>query len=59
MDEQPQEFEETERVFYPEEQRQANLARLLKVMGAPPPAGELELAHRRDEEFAARSSHAA
>ncbi|MFI9845089.1 hypothetical protein ACIHFD_49280 [Nonomuraea sp. NPDC051941] len=59
MDEQPQEFEEPERVPYPEEQRLANLDALRALLGGPPPAEALELARRRDEEFAARRSHAA
>lgn len=50
---------EQERVLYPEAQRQANLAKLLEVLGAPPPVEAIELAVQRDAEFAARRSHAA
>ncbi|WP_327591282.1 hypothetical protein OHA25_60120 (plasmid) [Nonomuraea sp. NBC_00507] len=50
---------EQERVPYPEDQRQANLAKLLEVLGGPPPAEAIELAVQREAEFAARRSHAA
>ncbi|TDD21608.1 hypothetical protein [Nonomuraea diastatica] len=49
---------EQERIRYPEEKRQANLARLLEVLGAPPPAEALELAARSEAELATRP-HAA
>ncbi|MFC7723079.1 hypothetical protein [Nonomuraea recticatena] len=50
---------EEERRAYPEERRQANLDLLRHIMGGEPPVEMLELARQRDEEFAARRSHAA
>ncbi|MFI6298864.1 hypothetical protein ACIBEJ_45255 [Nonomuraea sp. NPDC050790] len=58
MDEQPGAVDE-ERVPYPEEHRQANLAKLRELMGGEPSAEMLELVRQRDEEFAARRSTAA
>ncbi|GHE31716.1 hypothetical protein GCM10017673_38090 [Streptosporangium violaceochromogenes] len=51
--------QEQEPLVYTDEQRDHDLALLLDVMGAEPPAEMLDLAHRRDEEFAARRAHAA
>ncbi|MFI6485101.1 hypothetical protein ACIBH1_44825 [Nonomuraea sp. NPDC050663] len=45
-------------VPYPEEHRQANLAKLRELMGEPSPE-MLELVRARDEEFAARRNSAA
>ncbi|HEX4816574.1 MAG TPA: hypothetical protein VFV66_27855 [Nonomuraea sp.] len=58
MDE-PQENEDPERVHYPEEQRQANLAKLRELLGGPPPADMIEFAQRCEDELAARRFHAA
>lgn len=52
--------EPEEKRIYSEERRADTLATLRDIMGGPPPADMLELAERRDEEFAARrAAHAA
>lgn len=47
-----------ERVEYPEEQRAADMATLLEIMGGAPDPKALELALKVDEAFAARRSAA-
>ncbi|MEV4477327.1 hypothetical protein [Nonomuraea sp. NPDC049504] len=53
-------FEIDEQRVYSEQRRADTLATLRDIMGGPPPADMLDLADRREEEFAARrAAHAA
>ncbi|MER5322341.1 hypothetical protein [Streptosporangium roseum] len=50
---------EQEQITYTDEQRERNLALLREIMGGEPDPAMLEFVRQRDEEFAARRSHAA
>ncbi|WP_440106800.1 hypothetical protein [Streptosporangium sp. H16] len=50
---------EQEQIVYTDEQRERDLARLREIIGGEPDPEMLQLARRRDAEFAARRSHAA